>query len=497
MWLTERSQGWMAGQHGRRVGRQEEKWRAGRTVGLWTEGWGFPPQTMSSQRELGRTQAKNELPPPIEDDSVKDRPIVHTERLQAILSNSTGVLAFIRSYGGGVSELRSEYFLKRADYARFVADVNVSSRFHYPVTDVNEIFFAVEKSQETEVTGEAEGSSNRRCCPSNAVEEEIGLRRENHSNRHSHPDHRENYSSCHKNTHEAGSQVTIFPPLSVFRTRSITLRSCDDKPSNAAEPTVHRMFGVIGGGRDYWTNDAPANINSAFSSTRHITLLATTFHYLLQASAIRLVLEKREPILLVDDKEHEAALLFVVSSGWAHGGREEWLDRNDQLSILPLLFMVRVLSSSLAVIVSFFHWVMSCGLFEISIGIARPDLEKTKDNDGNCPAQMQLETAIDPPVTFTKFTGAYAKLVMKSIVLNVSFPLVTVIAKFTDSVMVWRVESELIVAVMSDEIGAEIAELDLTFTFMSLPAKFEKPVETVSIVVWSLQKEIERTRKRE
>ncbi|KAK2945984.1 hypothetical protein BLNAU_19060 [Blattamonas nauphoetae] len=153
-----------------------------------------------------------------------------------------------------------------------------------------------------------------------------------------------------------------------------------------------------------WTNDAPVNINSAFSSTRHITLLATTFHYLLQTSAIRLVMEKREPILLVDDDEHEAALLFVVSSGWARGGREEWI---------------------------------------------------------------------------------------------VAFPLVTVIAKFIDSVMVWRVESELIVAVMSDEIGAEIAELDLTFIFMSLPAKFEKPVETVSIVVWSLQKEIERSREME
>ncbi|KAK2949545.1 putative Cilia- and flagella-associated protein 47 [Blattamonas nauphoetae] len=110
------------------------------------------PQTMSSQRGLGRTQAKNQLPPPIEDDSVKDRPIVHTERLQAILSHYTAILAFIRSYGGGVSELRPEYFLKWADYARFVADVYVSSRFHYPVPDVNEILFAVQKSQETKET---------------------------------------------------------------------------------------------------------------------------------------------------------------------------------------------------------------------------------------------------------------------------------------------------------------------------------------------------------
>ncbi|KAK2948086.1 hypothetical protein BLNAU_16959 [Blattamonas nauphoetae] len=48
--------------------------------------------------------------------------VVHTERLQAILSHYTAILAFIRSYGGGVSELRPEYFLKWAEYARFVAD---------------------------------------------------------------------------------------------------------------------------------------------------------------------------------------------------------------------------------------------------------------------------------------------------------------------------------------------------------------------------------------
>ncbi|KAK2945450.1 putative Cilia- and flagella-associated protein 47 [Blattamonas nauphoetae] len=109
-------------------------------------------QSQSPTKLQPRNNPKTTTPIVPEDDHSVDRPIVHPDRLQAILSHYSAILAFIREYGGHVSNLKPEYFLNWNDYARFVADVYVSSRFHYPIPDVNEILFAVQKSQETKET---------------------------------------------------------------------------------------------------------------------------------------------------------------------------------------------------------------------------------------------------------------------------------------------------------------------------------------------------------